>query len=202
VLALTLLLAACAGDDDPGPTASVPTAASAPTTPSAPTTTTAGADPFAIPDVIDAAYVNRVLAALYAVDGDVVRKVIATNQLDVDDVARYVAIYSEPQRSYEIDQLRQLLGAEHGNFRQPPGDRRVTVSQIGTASSRCIFANVAVDFSQVLIAPPPRTSGEFDVIKLTPTPADADREDLNPTPWSVADVEVVSENAPGKASCG
>jgi hypothetical protein len=62
-LAATLVLvlaAACSqSGDERGPTATVPSAP----------ITTQPADPYAVPDVIDAAYVNRVLAGLDAVMG-------------------------------------------------------------------------------------------------------------------------------------
>jgi len=88
-LGVALLLGACsgsgAGSDGaasalPSATSSRP-AATAPAAAPGPTTTTAPADPYAVPEVIDAAYVNRVLAALYAIDGDTTREVLATGRV-------------------------------------------------------------------------------------------------------------------------
>ena len=63
VVALALLLTACSSGHR------VPTAQVRP----APPTT---ADPYAVPAVIDIAYVNRVLAALDQVDGDATREAV------------------------------------------------------------------------------------------------------------------------------
>ncbi|MEA2843187.1 MAG: hypothetical protein QOJ69_858, partial [Actinomycetota bacterium] len=61
-----------------GPTATVPTVPP---------------DPFAVPPVIDEAYVNRVLAALDQAVGDVVRIVVSTKTLTPEAIDRLQALY-------------------------------------------------------------------------------------------------------------
>ena len=74
------LLTSCGGKEEPlGPTATVPQG----------TTTT---NPYAIPPVIDEAYVNRVLAAFDQVIGDAVRLVVKNRQLDEDVFYRLKAV--------------------------------------------------------------------------------------------------------------
>ncbi len=76
-----LVLAACGGDKEPlGPTATVPQ----------PTTTT---DPYAVPAVIDEAYVNRVLAGLDQAVGDIVRLVVSTRDIPPEVIDRLKAMY-------------------------------------------------------------------------------------------------------------
>jgi hypothetical protein len=70
--ALALLLGACGGGDDDE---------ALPPPPSIAEPTTVPADPYAVPAVIDAAYVNRVLEGLDAAVGDVVRIVYRTGQV-------------------------------------------------------------------------------------------------------------------------
>ena len=72
MLLAAVVLAACGGKDEPlVPTATVPQA----------TTTT---DPYAIPTVIDEAYVNRVLAGLDHAVGDVTRTAILSAAVTQD----------------------------------------------------------------------------------------------------------------------
>ena len=74
-------VAGCGGDDSgaaDGPTASVPTVPP---------------DPYAVPAVIDEAYVNRVLAALDQAVGDVVRMVVSTKSYPPDAIERLQALY-------------------------------------------------------------------------------------------------------------
>src|SRR3954447_16713594 len=56
-----------------------------------PTTTTT--NPYAIPTVIDAAYVNRVLAGLDAVNGEAVRLVVRSKTIPREAYDRLRAIY-------------------------------------------------------------------------------------------------------------
>ena len=67
LLATLVLLGACSGGNDDDAAASRTLPSAPPETPT--TTTSAPADPYAIPAVIDEAYVNRVLAALDQVHG-------------------------------------------------------------------------------------------------------------------------------------
>jgi hypothetical protein len=79
---LTVLLAgACTDKGEPlGPTATL----------AQPTTT---ADPFAIPPVIDEAYVNRVLAGLDHALGEATRIVVRENAISQDVVSRLEELY-------------------------------------------------------------------------------------------------------------
>jgi hypothetical protein len=63
------------------------------TTVAPPTTTT---NPYAVPAVIDAAYVNRVLASFDALLGDVLRIVLRTNTIPPEAYDRLKAIYADP----------------------------------------------------------------------------------------------------------
>ncbi len=76
VVALLLLSAACGGKDEPlGPIGSVPQA----------TTTT---NPYAVPEVIDEAYVNRVLAGLDQAYGDLTRLIVSTENIVPEAIDR------------------------------------------------------------------------------------------------------------------
>ena len=78
--------AACNSSDPDRDPASPNTVATEP----APTTT---ANPYAVPAVIDATYVNRVLAGLDALKGDATREIIRAKTITTDAFDRLRAIY-------------------------------------------------------------------------------------------------------------
>jgi len=216
VLALSvgLALVGCsgAGGDGDGTaasasTSSVPTSSPAASTTagvSAPTTTTVGADPFAIPEVIDAAYVNRVLAALYAVDGDITREILRTGTIGMHALSRLGAIYAEPQLSLEVEGLPTVLEGERSRFRDPPGDRRFDVRSLHKAGTGCVVALANLSLVEVAITPPTLAANEAYLIALVPKKPQSDPEELNPTPWIIMDAEIVKQ--PGgedaRGACG
>jgi hypothetical protein len=202
VLCLTLLAGACSGGgDDPDPSATPPRPSST-ATPAPSPSTTAPADPFAIPEVIDAAYVNRVLAALYAIHGDAVRDVLRTRTVDPRS-SKLSDVYAEPQLSREFEGLIRLLQSDPNQFRDSPGNRRVTVVSLEIATPRCIVATVEADFSEVVVVPPSDDPSSRDLVALMPAPPTGGRVTQNPTPWMVALARVINpdESPLEKAPC-
>jgi len=208
--ALGLALVGCSGGDDGtdlGPAASAPTAspaASTIATDPAPTTATVGADPFAIPDVIDAAYVNRVLAALYAVDGDITREILRTRSAGPGVVEQLAAIYGEPQLTLEIDGLARFLREDPAKFRDPPGDRIVTVMEVVAASDQCVIAVGDLSLAQVAPGPAVLGPGERYLVSLAPRTSRPDEARYNPTPFLIIGAEVLGpgESPIEEAPCG
>ena len=140
VVVAALLAGACGGKDEPlGPTATVPQG----------TTTT---NPYAVPAVIDEAYVNRVLAGLDQAVGDVTRLVVLNRTLPPEAIDRLRVIYVDDGLlqlvvdTYEHDLLSGLEGV-----RPNPGNRRTTVTELLTVKPRCIFAKVHTDVSAVAL---------------------------------------------------
>ncbi|MGH9176934.1 MAG: hypothetical protein ACRD0N_00050, partial [Acidimicrobiales bacterium] len=146
-------------------------------------TTVAADDPFAVPEQIDAAYVDRVLVELNRVYGDVVRKVVGARTYDRADLDPLRAIFNEPLLALQAKQFGELTTMDPASFRQPIGDRRISVKELITARPDCIFARVEFDVSAVVVQAPPPDEAYY--LTLTPTPADADPTDRNPTPWSM-----------------
>jgi hypothetical protein len=168
--------AACNSSDDPGPEPASPTVATEP----APTTTT---NPYAVPAVIDAAYVNRVLAGLDAVIGDVTRLVLRTKTIPPEAYDRLKAVYSDPDflqiaiDGYQLD-IREGFRA----YRLQPGNNVTTVTELLTARSDCIFAKVERDFSAVGVSSQDRPRIQW--VGLRRLDAARDPNQLNPTSWS------------------
>lgn len=166
------LLGACA--DKPAEPA-VPSA----TVQTAPATT-ATTNPYTVPAVIDAAYVNRVLAWFDQVEGDVVRHVIAVRTLTPEDVAVLRAINaSDGLFQVALDAYQYTLRTGLGGFLPNPGNVRTVVVEILSAKSSCVYVKVDRDASAVARNPNPSLRTEWVALRRLdspPTPS-------NPTGW-------------------
>src|SRR4051794_29413951 len=142
-LALTPSLACSPSAADKGHPTSYPTLATEP----APTTTT---NPYAVPTVIDAAYVNRVLAGLDAQMGGVTRMIVQTKTIPPGAYDRLRTVYGTDQRlhfatnNFQADMRRGFV-----DYRQPPGNKSSDVTALITARTSCIFAMVVRDYTKV-----------------------------------------------------
>lgn len=196
VAVVAVIVAACSRRRADGPETTVPTLP-------ATVATTAVADPFAVPAVIDADYVNRVLAALNKVEGDLVRDLVERNVVGLEANIRLRAVYNDPKFKQEFDSLIKLFSTGADAFKRPPGDRVTIVSEIVNASRTCILVKTKSDYSSVVVNLPPKQVNEIDITTLRPTQPDADPENLNPTPWSVSNDETISiaDAPPPRARC-
>lgn len=165
-------LTACGGDGDgdadAGPTASVPTMPP---------------DPYAVPAVIDEAYVNRVLAALDQAVGDVVRMVVSTKTLSPEAIERLQAVYvgDALQQRFRIFQNDIFNGLTA--FQPNPGNKKTIVAALLSIESSCVFAKVSRDFSEVSVQPDPRLATQWVALRLSDSATKTGR--YNPTPWVV-----------------
>lgn len=143
-----------------------------------PTTTT---NPYAVPAVIDAAYVNRVLAGLDAVDGDIIRLAVLAQRLPPDLVDRLKALYGQETVSLQLQALAQDSAEGFKGAGANPGNRRTTVSELLTAGPKCIFAHVARDYGPIANSPEPNISDQW--IALVPLDPIRDPNRYNATGW-------------------
>jgi hypothetical protein len=173
--ALLVLATACSGARRAdGPTATVRTE---------PETTTT-TNPYAVPAVIDAAYVNRVLAGLDQAVGDVVRLVVRSRTLPPEAVDRLRALYSDPAAlQFEIDLLQDSLADGLAGVRPDPGNVRTNVVQLLTVKPRCLFVKVSRDSSAVAVTPDPRLSTQW--MAVVPARTADGPSALNPTGWTL-----------------
>jgi hypothetical protein len=154
LLALTLLGAALAGCDRSS-TEAQPQGATVPT--AAPTTTTT--DPYAVPAVIDIAYVNRVLAGLDAIQGDVLRAVKASGAISPDTIERVRAFHTNLQAAELLINLYQFeMARAFSNHHSLPGNAVSKVDVILTVRVSCIYAQVDRDTSALVMRQNPRES--------------------------------------------
>ncbi|MEA2902439.1 MAG: hypothetical protein QOH36_2326 [Actinomycetota bacterium] len=160
---------ACGGKDEPRvPTATVP-----------PGTTTT--NPYAVPEVIDEAYVNRVLAGLDQRVGDITRLVIESRALSPEALDQLRTIYVGDSLELSIKGFQGDVRADFAGYRQPPGNKTTTVTELITARPTCIFAKVHKDFSAVGVDPDPSLATQW--VALVPSDTVLDPSGYNPTRW-------------------
>lgn len=187
-LAAFLVGGACGGSKGRGATgATVPVEEPA-------TSTTTLEQSYAIPDdpaEIDAAYLDRVLAALFHVFGDAQRKKVATGQVMPADLLPLRAISNDPDFETRARLFATTPVGNRRDYREPIGDRRVTVTRVISARPDCVVVEVSFDFSPILVDPPPPTTA---YLTLRPTQPGADPDDVNRTPWSISNEDTEPED--------
>jgi hypothetical protein len=175
-----LLLAGCGGGGEP----QVAPATVEPATPSptaSPEPEPTPDDPYAVPEVIDEEYLNRVFEALEAIAGDATRIIVAEKMYPPEADDLHLAIYTGPALQAVRDEWLDILivDPQLEGYRDPPGDLFVTTKQVLEITERCIFVEVTRDYTGVIAAdPPPETI--YLALKRTEDP-----EPPNPTPWVV-----------------
>lgn len=157
-----------------GPTATVATEP-------APTTTT---NPYAVPPVIDAAYVNKVLAGLDAIRGDVTRQILAAHTIPRDAYDRMRAIYGDDNwLQLRIDSFQSDIRRNFAGYSATPGNQVTTVVQLLSRDSTCIFARVRRDYSA--IGPGASTTSDQNWVALKPLDESRDPGGYNATSWAL-----------------
>lgn len=189
--ALALLASAACSNGDGGSKGSAganPTLATDPprtnptlaTVPPATTTTNL----YAVPAVIDAAYVNRVLAALDTQLGDVTRLLIRTKTFPAEAFDRLKAIYTDNESlQLKLDAFQADLRKGFADYKPTPGNKITTVTKMVTASRTCIFVEVRRDYTPV--------TGKNTIIHpqwaaLKPSDPSRDPSRYNGTSWAFA----------------
>lgn len=143
------------------------------------TTTT---DPYAVPAVIDEAYVNRILSVFDAINGEVSRLVVRTRTIPPEAIDRYRSIYGKGKAlQLQVDLLQNDMLNSFADYKDPPGDQRTTVERLLTVTPTCLFVQVQRDYSAVTVQSNPSPSRLWVV--LLPDPGDIDPWQYNPTPW-------------------
>ena len=174
-LAAILLLTAGCSDDDPPPRsqASIPGATAAPST--------TNPDPYAVPPVIDEAYINRVLAAHDAVMAEAVRSVVAARSLTSEAVQRMQAMFSGATLAEQTNLLQEDAEAGFPGYLPDPGPVHSKVTKVVSADANCIFVGVARDYSAVAANPSAAVRDQYVALKRLQDRDDP--HDFNPTPW-------------------
>lgn len=188
--AVAVLAVACSSAAPPPVDPGEPIGAPVPPSLLPPPRPTPPPDPFAIPDVIDADYVERVYRALRNVQTDALRDLVARRDelvggpLPIGFLLRYRAVNDDGFYTALTEKWRELLvNGEPFGLRDPLGEVGVVVRDVVDADRDCILFRADVDISETAAIPPP--GPDFQEITLHPKIADNDPLDLNPTPWYV-----------------
>jgi hypothetical protein len=169
---LLVLLAGCDGDgrtDD--------------TLPPEETTTSTTAVSYAVPDVIDAAYVGRVIQALDHVYGDAVRHLAKTRRVDEEFLKPLVAIHNPRIFGLVQDLWVKLQAKEFEGLRSEPGDPVTRIDKLLRADRECVLIEGDQDLTPFFDTDDPTNHHPY--IGLTPIQAGRNPGNLNPTPWTV-----------------
>jgi hypothetical protein len=193
LVALCLVAGACSGgggDDDgrTGPTVPPGDEVSTTTTtapPGSTTTTSLPPEAYAVPDVIDQAYVQRVVSAYDKVLGDAIRAMVRDRGISDEFLKNLVAIYTQPQ--FEVQQRLWTSAVAEGdldNRPAEPGDPVTVIRDIVRADQRCVIAGIDRDFRPTLRPDiEPTESEQPDYVVLVRKREAPDPNRVNPTPW-------------------
>jgi len=192
VVSVALMVAgACSGGDDEPPVGpTVPpggTSSTTSTTTPAPSTTLSPAD-YAVPEVIDQAYVQRVVSAFDKVLGDAIRVLKRDGGLSEDFLKHLLAIYTAPEFEGQQTSWQDALRLGDLQKRPPvPQDPITAVVRVARADSKCITAEVDRDMRPTLSpGVEPAESEQPDYVVLVRKQSGRDPLGLNPTPWVMA----------------
>lgn len=166
------LLAACGGGNSAatGPQATVPD-----TTVGSPTS-------YAVPSHITNGYVQRVMNALDAIDGDATRLIVSQRALVPQAVYRLRAINSDTWFTQVSATWADQLSSGLAHYRARPGNQKDKVERVISGRSDCVFAEIQSDYSAVSTA---GHSVAVNFVQLLPEPSGHDPKGLNPTPWLI-----------------
>ena len=131
----------------------------------------------------EAATIDRILAGLDGVMGDLQRILVRERRITPEVTDRLRAIYVGPELLNQIDAFRADVANGLVGMKNPPGNRVTTVSRLITVSPICIFVEVTRDYSPVTAGAAPRPASLY-VVLVTKTEGDDPRQ-LNPTPWAM-----------------
>lgn len=142
-------------------------------------TTTTG--PFTPPEIIDVDWVDRVLEELARLEGDAFRSLVATRELTVELVGILRTLYvSDVFLGLVLDEMVQEFELDFDIYREVPGDRRLTATELISARPDCVFVEISRDNSALL-----REAQEPSVnwVALVPVSDELDPTGINTTGW-------------------
>lgn len=150
---LAVLTTACQPAEPTTPAATIAAPSATPTTtpapePSLPSPSPAPED-YAVPAVIDEPYVQRVLQALYSLESEAVRQMVAAGEV-TEEAAALLRAANRPVRIDPLlERYRGLAAQGFPGVLEEPGNQVVTVTTVISASAECLFSSGTRDFTAV-----------------------------------------------------
>lgn len=200
---VALLAGACSGGGDDGLTGpTIPTDTRVTTTTS--TTTTLAPASYDVPEVIDQAYVQRVVSAYDKVLGDAIRVLKRDGGVSDEFLKHLLAIYTAEE--FEFAQklwLEEVAGGRLGKTPDAPADPATAIVALQRSDLQCVIARAERDYSPTLLPGiTPIESENDDYVVLVRKKPDRDPLALNPTPWVMAFDGFKNDNSVPTNSCG
>ncbi|MGH9280818.1 MAG: hypothetical protein ACRD12_22360 [Acidimicrobiales bacterium] len=130
-----------------------------------------------MPEPVDATYVNRVLQGLDAQSGDVYRLYLRDRQITSEIRDRVQAMYGTGP-AFELT-IRAIEAARNDRATVEPGNRITTVTRMISATSACIYVQVARDYRPV----GGTDSAAVEWVGLQPISVFTNATSYNPTHW-------------------
>lgn len=204
-VAMLLVAGACSNRGGPQTEAKVPlggasSSTSGPTNSS--TSTTVAEVSYEVPEVIDQAYVQRVVSAYDKVLGEAIRILKRDGAVREDFLEHLLAIYTEEE--FGVQQrawLEAMAGGRATKMPDSPGDPVTVVRAVIEGNSGCVIARSDTDLSRTLNVPP-EESPQDDYVVLVPKKAGRDPRKFNPTPWVISFDGAKTDNSVPRNSCG
>lgn len=150
-----------------------------PVTSSSTTSTTVS---YAVPAVIDVAYVGRVMQALDHVYGDAVRHLAQSRSVDEQFLKYLVATHNPRIFGLAQDLWVKIQARDFAGLRDAPGDPVTRIDNLLRADRDCILIQGDRDFTPIYVGDDPNNHHRF--VALTPLRADRNPDAMNPTPWT------------------
>ena len=177
LLIVSLLAAVAVGCEKKGGDDTLPPPVS---TSSSTTSTTVS---YAVPEVIDAAYVARVMQALDHVYGDAVRHLAQTRRVDEEFLKYLVAIYNPRIFKLTQDAWVKLQAQDFPGLLPAPGDPTLTLTSITRPTPECVVVDGDHSLSPLFDHDDPTNHHRFiALVRLDPH---RNPSALNPTPWAI-----------------
>ncbi len=133
--------------------------------------------------VSDDEAIDRVLAGLDTVMGDLQRILVKERTITAEVTGRLRAIYTGPELLNQIDAFKADVAAGLVGYKSPPGNRLTLVSRVVTVSRDCVFAEVKRDYSPTSSGSPTPLATLY-VVLVAKNAAD-DPKAYNPTGWAM-----------------
>jgi hypothetical protein len=150
--------------------------------PPVPTTTTTAVS-YAVPAVIDQAYVAKVMAALDHVYGEAVRHLAQTRRID-DQFLKYLVAIHNPRMFGVVEGIwAETQARGFAKLAMGPGDPQTRIDKLVRVDTGCIVIAGDRNFAPLHTEDDPTNHQPF--VALTPLRADRNPDRLNPTPWTI-----------------
>lgn len=202
VAALLALSGSACSDGAAGPSgATVPQGDDSSSTTSSTSSTTVASVSYEVPEVIDQAYVQRVVSAYDQVLGDAIRVLKRDGALTEEFLHHLLAIYTEEE--FEVHQRAWAEAVADGRLRRTPdmpGNPSTLVHHLVEATPTCIIVRADTDLRATLVDEP-EESPQDDYIVLVRKQDGRDPQRLNPTPWVMSFDGAKNDGSVPKNSC-